>query len=249
MEWSDDAIVLTARRHGESAAVVSLLTRERGRHVGLVRGGFGQRARGLYEPGNRVRAVWRARLAEHLGHYACELLDSHAAALLDEPPRLAALAAAAAVAEAALPEREPHGRVYDRLRDLLAALCAPAPDAAWQAAYVRWEIDLLADLGFGLDLAGPAATGGTDALAFVSPKTGRAVSLAAGEPYRDRLLPLPAFLLDERAVADPAQIQAGLHLAGYFLDRHVFAHHAPPARAPAARARLVARLARLKADS
>ena len=249
MEWSDDAIVLTARRHGESAAVVSLLTRERGRHAGLVRGGFGQRARGLYEPGNRVRAVWRARLAEHLGHYACELLDSHAAALLDEPPRLAALAAAAAVAEAALPEREPHGRVYDRLRDLLAALCAPGPDAAWQAAYVRWEIDLLADLGFGLDLAGPAATGGTDALAFVSPKTGRAVSLAAGEPYRDRLLALPAFLLDDRAAADPAQIQAGLRLAGFFLDRHVFAHHAPPARAPAARARLVARLARLKADS
>ena len=249
IEWTDDAIVLSARRHGETAAIVSLLTRAHGRHAGLVHGGAGRRARGIYEPGNRVTAAWRARLSEHLGHFACELVASRAAALLDDAPRLAALAAATAVVDAALPEREAHGRLFDSLDRLIDRLCATEPAALWPAHYVRFELDLLADLGFGLDLDRCAVTGRADDLAFVSPKTGRAVSAAAAEPYRDRLLPLPYFLTrrdgTDAAVAGDG-IVAGLRLTGYFLDQHVFVHRPAqgPERLPAARDRLVRLLQR-----
>lgn len=245
MEWSDEAIVLTARRHGEGAAIVSLLTHQHGRHAGLVQGGAGKRARGLYEPGNRVLATWRARLPEHLGHFTCELVDANAAELLDEPLRLAALAAAAAVAESALPEREPHPRAYAGLLGLLAALTAADQAAVdWAAAYVRWELDLLAELGFGLDLSECAATGSNDRLIYVSPKSGRAVSAAAGEPYRDRLLSLPAFLLAP-GPAGLDEVLAGLKLTGHFLARDVFSHGPHPNLGePAARGRLIDRLRR-----
>lgn len=249
IEWTDDAIVLSARRHGETAAIVSLLTRAHGRHAGLVHGGAGRRARGIYEPGNRVTAAWRARLSEHLGHFACELVASRAAALLDDALRLAALVAATAVVDAALPEREAHGRLFDSLDRLIDRLCATGSAAMWPADYVRFELDLLSDLGFGLDLERCAVTGRADDLAFVSPKTGRAVSAAAAEPYRDRLLPLPGFLT-RRDGADAAvageNILMGLHLTGYFLDRHVFVHRPAqgPERLPAARDRLVRLLQR-----
>jgi DNA repair protein RecO len=156
MDWSDEGIVLSARRHGESAAIVTLLTREHGRHLGLVRGGAGRRARGTYEPGNEVAARWRARLEDHLGTFTCELVINHAARLMDEPARLAALAAACAVADSTLPEREPLGPLYSGLRALLLALQTPG----WAEAYVRWELALLRDLGFGLTFrrarAGPS---------------------------------------------------------------------------------------------
>jgi DNA repair protein RecO (recombination protein O) len=244
MEWSDQGIVLAARKHGESSAIVTLLTRAHGRHAGLVRGGAGSRARGTYEPGNEVTARWRARLEEHLGTYTCELTRAHAARLLDEPARLAALSSACAVAEATLPECEPHGAVFESLRAFLHMLHA----RHWAEAYVRWEIGLLKELGFGLDLSSCAATGVNDRLAYVSPKSGRAVSLGAGEPYRDRLLPLPPFLLNEdepgaRGVVLAGEIADGLRLCGYFLERHVFA---PEGRSiPAARIRLVDRLSRI----
>jgi len=248
IEWSDEGIVLSARRHGESAAIVSLLTRGHGRHVGLVRGGAGRRARGLYEPGNRVTAAWRARLAEHLGHYACELAESRAAQLLDDAARLAGLAAATALVDAALPEREPHARLFEGLDGFIAGLCA---GAGWPAAYVRLELDLLADLGFGLDLARCAVTGSVDELAYVSPKSGRAVSAAAAAPYRDRLLPLPRFLTAAADAAVPAaDILVGLRLTGFFLVQHAFAHQAPAAARgplPAARDRLIDRLQRAAA--
>ncbi len=248
IEWSDDGIVLSARRHGESAAIVSLLTRAHGRHAGLVLGGAGRRARGVYEPGNRVAATWRARLSEHLGHYACELAESRAAALLDDALRLAALTSATALLDAALPEREPHERLYDSLDDLVAHLCEPA--TTWPALYVRFELDLLTDLGFGLDLTRCAATGQRDDLAYVSPKTGRAVSTAAGAPYRDRLLLLPSFLTHPAAAngISYADILNGLRLTGFFLEQHVFAHQpAPPtgrSALPAPRDRLIAVLKR-----
>jgi DNA repair protein RecO (recombination protein O) len=244
IEWSDDGIVLSARRHGESGAIVSLLTRAHGRHAGLVLGGAGRRARGVYEPGNRVAATWRARLSEHLGHYACELAESRAAALLDDALRLAALSSAAAILDAALPEREPHERLYDSLDDLVARLCDLS--ASWPALYVRFELDLLTDLGFGLDLSRCAATGRSDDLAYVSPKTGRAVSSAAAEPYRDRLLTLPSFLRNG-APSQPvprADILAGLSLTGFFLEQHVFAHQPVHTLLPPARERLVALLQR-----
>ncbi|MEE9251567.1 MAG: DNA repair protein RecO [Alphaproteobacteria bacterium] len=245
MDWTDDGIVLSARKHGESAAIVMLLTRLHGRHAGLVRGGSGRRARGVYEPGNRVHSAWRARLPEHLGTYTCELVHSFAAAVLDDPLRLAALSAACALAEAALPEREPHEAVFQGLLALLSALESPAANAAgalsWPPTYVRWELMLLKELGFGLDLSCCAATGASDGLAYVSPKSGRAVSSSAGAPYRDRLLPLPEFLAGKEAAlreARPAaEIHRGLELTGYFLERHVFDPRDRPI--PAARTRLV----------
>jgi DNA repair protein RecO (recombination protein O) len=239
MDWSEEGIVLAARRHGESALVLSLLTRGHGRHAGLVRGGAGRRGRALYEPGNRLRAYWKARLSEHLGNFACELVSADAAGLLDDPARLAALASACALSEAALPEREPHPLAFDALAALIAAL--PGPDFA--ARYVRWELGLLAELGFGLDLGRCAATGVGEGLAYVSPRSGRAVSEAAAEPYRDRLLKLPGFLASG-GEPGPGEVMEGLRLTGHFLAAHAFS--ARQAGVPAARARLVDRLARME---
>ncbi len=239
MEWSDDGIVLSARKHGESAAILSVLTAEHGRHAGLVRGGMGSRMRGMLEPGNRVRVTWRARLEEHLGSFVqCDMVANVSAGLLDDPLRLAALQSVCAVAEAALPERERHAAVYAGLLALLDAFRCDA----WAGQYVRWELALLADLGFGLDLSQCAATGRNDDLAFVSPKSGRAVSASAGEPYRDRLLALPDFLLGEGREPGLGEVVAGLALTGHFLDRHVLAPHGKTL--PPARGRLLDRLER-----
>lgn len=236
IEWRDRGFVLGARRHGESAEIVELLTGEHGRHLGLVRGGQSPKWRGVLQPGNEVAAVWRGRLSEHLGTFACEPVRAHAARLLDQPDRLAGLAAAAALLSAALPEREPHGDVFAGFAALIDALDS-APD--WPARYVLWERDLLAALGFGLDLSRCAATGADDDLTYVSPRTGRAVSRAAGRPYHDKLLPLPAFLW-RRAPAAAADLAQGLELTGYFLLRHLLL---PQQRAlPPARARLLSRL-------
>jgi DNA repair protein RecO (recombination protein O) len=237
MDWTDDGIVLSARRHGESSAIVTLLTAEHGRHGGLVRGGAGKRGRGLLQPGNQVRATWRARLAEHLGTYSCELSHGFAAHLLDDPQRLAGLSAACAVAEASLPERESFPAVYEGLLVFLSSLDGDA----WPTVYVKWELGLLGELGFGLDLTQCAATGRNDELAFVSPKTGRAVSLSAAEPYRNLLLTLPPFLLADGQAGTFQEVADGLKLTGFFLERHVFGHR--DRRLPAARARLAERLA------
>ena len=229
MEWTDHAVVLSARKHGENAAIVTLLTEEHGRHAGLIRGAMGKRARGLIQPGNRVIATWRARIADHLGTFSCELMRASSALLLDDPLRLAGLSAACAMAATALPEREPHRQLYDGLVAFLEAL----PGEDWPSLYVRWELDLLRELGFGLDLSSCAATGRNDQLAYVSPKSGQAVSLAAGEPYRRALLPLPPFLLTGRLAESQAEIANGLTLAEYFLEHHVFAEgrqKIPPAR-------------------
>jgi DNA repair protein RecO (recombination protein O) len=234
MEWADEGVILAVRRLGESGIVADLLTREHGRHAGLVHGGAGKDKRGILQPGNRVRAWWRARLADQLGTYRLELLRAHAAETFDDSGRLAALSSACAVAAVALPERQPHPAAHAALAALLEALSTEA----WPSVYVHWELALLRDLGYGLDLTCCAATGINDALAFVSPKSGRAVSLSAGEPYRDKLLALPRFLV-EGGEGDREQIFAGLRLAGFFLERHVLAPH--HAALPAARARLVDR--------
>ena len=184
MEWRDTGFVLAARRHGESAVIVELLTREHGLHAGLVRGGQSPKLRAVLQPGNEVAALWRGRLAEHLGTILCEMVRPHAARVLDDPDRLAALIAAVALVSAALPEREPHPDVFASFAALLEALDSTTD---WPARYISWERDLLAELGFGLDLDRCAVTGITTDLAYVSPRTGRAVSRAAGLPYRDRL--------------------------------------------------------------
>ena len=231
IEWQDDAIVLAARPHGEGSAVVQLLTRERGLHAGLVRGGLSSRQRGVFQPGNAVRAVWKARLADYLGNYTCELTAAHAAGFLDRPDRLAALSAAAAITEEALPEREAHPGCYDAFLALLEAL----EGDHWGEIYVQWELLLLRELGFGLDLTRCAAGGDTDQLAYVSPKSGRAVSLSGGAAYKERLLTLPPFLTGKSG-GGPAEVAQGLKLTGYFFERHIF--HPRDRQLPAARLRL-----------
>ncbi|HVL72178.1 MAG TPA: DNA repair protein RecO [Beijerinckiaceae bacterium] len=235
MYWTDDAVVLGARRHGESALIVELMTRAHGRHLGLVHGGRSPRLSAVLQAGNGVQATWRARLDEHLGTYTVEAQRSRAAALIASPRALHGLSALAGLLRL-LPERDPHPGLYERavvLLDHLGEDLAPA-------LFVRFELALLADLGFGLDLSACAATGAEEGLAFVSPKSGRAVGAEAGAPYRDKLLPLPRFLVDDSllAPADPAEVAAGFRLTGYFLERHVFG---PQGLAPPdARARFVA---------
>jgi DNA repair protein RecO (recombination protein O) len=237
MEWRDTGFVLSARRHGESALIVELLTAEHGRHAGLVRGGQSPRRRAVLQPGNLVAAGWRGRLAQHLGTLDCELIEVHAARFLDDPDRLAALGAATALLLTALPEREPQTDLFASLAGLLAAL----DSGEWGRAYVAWECDLLAGLGFGLDLASCAATGVREDLAYVSPRSGRAVSRTAGLPYHDKLLPMPVFLWRD-APAGPADIVAGLALTRYFLLHHVLAPHG--GKLPEARERLAERMRR-----
>ena len=242
MLWEDEGVVLALRRHGESAAVVSLLTAAHGRHAGLVRGGAGRRARPVYQIGNRLRVTWRARLPEQLGSFTGELQEAIAAALLDHPDRLAALGSACALLEASLPERDPHPVLYKILLELIDVLLE---DTGWPERYVRFELALLAELGFGLDLQACAVTGETEDLAYVSPRSGRAVSRQGAGAWADRLLPLPGFLLGA-APADPAQIQAGLRLTGAFLRRHLF--DASERAMPSARERLLRQLARRVGD-
>jgi DNA repair protein RecO (recombination protein O) len=234
MEWSDEGVVLAVRTLGESSIVLSLLTLGSGRYSGLVRGGAGRRTRGMLQPGNRIVARWRARLADHLGAMNCEPRRVLAPKVLADRSRLTAITAACAVAETALPEREPVPALYHSLTELFAAIEA---DAGWPARYVRWEIQLLAELGFGLDLASCAATGTTSDLAYVSPRSGRAVSAAAGALWRDRLLRLPEFLVGDPAKAGGEAIADGLALSGYFLLRHVYGEQGRAL--PAARLRLV----------
>jgi DNA repair protein RecO (recombination protein O) len=217
MDWSDDGIVLSGRPHGEAALILTLLTREHGRHAGLVPGGASSSRRAMFQAGNQLRVEWRARLSEHLGHYRAELQAPHAAKVLDDPLALAGLSAACAVIDTALPEREPHPAMFDGFAAFLSALGHPG----WPTLYVRLELGLLQELGYGLDLSSCAATGAVDDLAWVSPKSGRAVSREAGEPYRDRLLPLPAFLAAGGA-ASPEEVRMGCALSGHFLERRVY---------------------------
>jgi len=224
MEWSDDGIVLGVRRHGESSAIAELLTRAHGRHLGLVRGGAGSRMRPLLQPGNSVRATWRARLDEHLGTFAIEGTRLRAATLLAVSHAAYGVTHLAALARL-LPERDPHEDIYDMLDRTLDDF-DDAGDAAVHV--VRFELAMLAELGFGLDLDNCAATGGTTDLIYVSPKSGGAVSRAAGEPWRDKLLRLPPFLRrgEDRGGNlakgwSEQDLQDGFQLTGRFLLRHV----------------------------
>ena len=219
MEWTDEGIVLGVRRHGESSAIVELLTRGHGRHLGLVRGGAGSRMRPLLQPGNSVTAIWRARLDEHLGYYQLEATRMRAATLLTSGHAVYGVTHLAALARL-LPERDPHEDIYAQL---LATL-DDFDDAARAAVHlVRFELAMLAELGFGLDLDVCAASGTTRDLVYVSPKSGGAVSRSAGEPWRDRLLPLPAFLRDEDATFTEQDLRDGFAVTGRFLLRDVLA--------------------------
>jgi DNA repair protein RecO (recombination protein O) len=235
MEWSDDAIVLSSRAHGESGAILELLTRDHGRHAGLVRGGASRRVTPTLQPGNSVHAHWRARLEEHLGSFTCELARARAGELMDSRDALAGLNAFCAVIAAAMPEREAHAPVFVSGVVLLDAMLAH--DAAhWLPLYIRWEAGLLEALGFGLDLSECAVTGAKNDLIYVSPKTGRAVSRDAAGIYANRLFGLPQFLMDAAAAPVDGDIAEGLRLTGHFLLERVLRPHGK--ELPAARLRL-----------
>ena len=231
MQWTDEAIILAGRPHGETSLILEVLTRGHGRHLGIVRGGRSRRQAPSLQPGNLAEVTWRARLEGHLGAFAVEAREMRAAAMLSSSAALYGFATLAAHVRL-LAERERHPALYDALDIVSAHLADPAIAAP---LILRFELALLAELGFGLDLTRCAATGRLDDLAFVSPKSGRAVSADAGEPYARRLLALPGFLVQAQGRGAPAAAdsQAGFRLTGYFLARHV--HEPRGVEMPAAR--------------
>jgi DNA repair protein RecO (recombination protein O) len=238
MQWTDEGIVLGVKRHGETSVIVELMTHERGRHLGLVRGGAGVRLRGVLQPGNSLRATWRARLDEHLGHYAVEGINLRAAGFLAAAHAVHGVTHLAALCRL-LAERERHEAIYGALEAILDSLDDPVAAAPLIA---RFELAFLAELGFGLDLGSCAATGATADLVYVSPRSGRAVSRGAGEAYRDKLLRLPGFLRAEGEPASATDLADAFALTGFFLDRRAFA---PRGLAlPDARAHFVAAITR-----
>jgi DNA repair protein RecO (recombination protein O) len=237
MEWADEGVVLSVRPHGETAAVAELFTRRHGRHLGLVHGGRSRRLRPVLQTGNHVDATWKARLADNLGHFGVELRRGYAAPLMEDAPALAAMTSMAALARL-LPERDPHPSLFEITLFVLGYL---DDRAVWPALVVRWELALLDELGFGLDLATCAAAGGTEDLVYVSPKSGHAVSATAGEPYKDRLLALPDFLRAGAAgTVSREEILSGFALTGYFLDTRALMPH--DLQMPDARSRLLSYL-------
>jgi DNA repair protein RecO (recombination protein O) len=220
MEWTDEGTVLGVRRHGEASAILEVMTRDHGRHLGLVRGGAGSRLRPILQPGNTVGVVWRARLDEHLGHYTVEGLQLRAASLLGAAHALYGLTHLCALMRL-LPERDPHPVILDEFDAILDGFADPHRAATNIA---RFELQLIAELGFGLDLTKCAATGTQADLIYVSPKSGRAVSRLAGEPWQDKLLRLPTFLGDaaDQAAVSSDDLAHGFALTGFFLSRHVF---------------------------
>ena len=230
MEFEEDAFVLSARPHGEAGAIVEILTASRGRWAAHVAGGASRRMKPVLQAGARVLVRYRSRTSEQLGSATLEATSSGPADLFDDAAALAGLSAAAAVTAAVLPEREPHPGAFLAFEALTSAL---AVADIWPAVYVRFEAGLLEELGFGLDLSRCAATGSNDDLIYVSPRTGRAVSRAAGEPYKDRLLALPPFLLSSQTGLGSGDVGKGLELTGHFLEQFVFAplnRPPPPAR-------------------
>ena len=220
MEWSDEGIVLGVRRHVESAAIVELMTRAHGRHLGIVRGGRSRRQQPVLQPGNRVALVWRARIEEHMGTFAIEPLELRAGTIMGSGLALQGINLLGALLRL-LPERDPHPALFETVELIAGHLHEPA---IAPALMVQLELAILAELGFGLDLLQCAATGARDELIYVSPKSGRAVSRAAGEPWKDRLLALPPFV-SERAeghLPDVQEVLAGFALTGFFLERDVF---------------------------
>jgi len=230
MEFEDDAYVLSARAHGETGAIVELLTAHHGKYAAHVAGGASRRIKPFLQAGARVILNYRARVSDQLGSAQLEPVGEGPSALFDDSLALAGLAAAAAVAAGALPEREPHPGAFLAFEALSSALLMPD---IWPAVFVRFEAGLLQDLGFGLDLSKCAATGSTDDLIYVSPRTGRAVSREAGAPYKDKLLTLPPFLLASQTGLGAGDVGAGLDLTAHFLNAFVFAplnRPLPPAR-------------------
>jgi DNA repair protein RecO (recombination protein O) len=240
MDWRDHGILLSLRRHGESAAIIDVFTESHGRHAGVVRGGAGRRMAPILQPGAQLDLTWRARLEEHLGSYQAEPLRSRAAAALSGRLALAGLNAVTALLSFCLPERAAYPALYARTEQLLDLL---DQEELWPLAYLHWEVALLEEMGFGLDLTACAVTGTQEGLTYVSPKTGRAVSQAGAGEWADRLLPLPPVLLGQGEAAN-SEISLALGTTGHFLE-----HHLAPSLGnrplPEARGRLLDLISRL----
>lgn len=235
MEWRDTGILLTVRPHGETSVIIEILTAEHGRHAGIIRGGASRKLRPVLQPGAQLGVIWQARLESHLGAFRAEPEMSRSVDLMQSRLCLEAANSVFSLLSVCLPEREPVAYLYARTKALLDHV---ADDLNWLANYVQWEIALLREVGFGLDLETCAATGSRDDLVYVSPRSGRAVSRGAGAPYHDRLLKLPAFLRDNFEPAEPGSIAEGLALTGYFL-KNFTAPALGKVGLPPARARLV----------
>ncbi len=237
MDWRDTGILLSIRHHGETSAIVEAFTPEHGRHAGVVRGATSRKLGPVLQPGAQLDLHWRARLEEHLGAFTVELQRSRAVQAMGSRLALSGLNAVCALLSFCLPEREPHGALYLRSEQLLDLL---GQDDLWPLAYLRWEMALLEELGYGLDLSACAVTGASEGLAYISPKSGRAVSVAGAGDWADRLLPLPEVMLG-RGPAETAEIAAGLRVTGYFLSEKLAPAlgHRP---LPEARGRFVERL-------
>jgi DNA repair protein RecO (recombination protein O) len=237
MHWQDEALVISVRPHAETAAIAELFTRAHGRHLGLVHGGRSRKLRPVLQLGNLVDASWQARLGEHLGVFSLELKQATAARVIDRGLPLLGLESLAALMRL-LPERDPYASLFEVTLFVLEYL---DDDAVWPALLARWELALLESLGFGLDFSECAATGVTEDLIYVSPRSGRSVSALAGEPYKDKLLRLPAFMRGGGALGlQPSDVLAGFALTGHFLERHVCVPRQAPM--PEVRSRLLARL-------
>lgn len=238
MDWRDQGLLLSARAHGESAAIIEVFTPNHGRHAGVVRGGASRRMGPVLQPGSLLDLSWKARLEDHMGQFTAELIRSRAS-LWDDRLTLAGLNAVCGLLHFALPEREPHPNLYLGTETLLADM---ASTPAWPVTYLHWELMLLDNLGYGLDLSACAVTGSATDLAYVSPKTGRAISRSAAGGWADRLLPLPPCLLG-RPPKDGAELLTALATTGHFLD-HKLAQILAPKPFPDARRRLIDLLSR-----
>jgi len=234
MEWRDEGVLLKVRKHGENSAIIEVFTPEHGRHAGVVRGGAGRKMGPILQPGAQLDLIWRARLEDHLGSFTVEPVRSRAAAVMGDRLTLAALNSVCALLAFALPEREAHPVLYQRSVTLFDLL---GNTEGWPLAYLRWELALLEELGFGLDLRTCVVNGSRDDLAYVSPKSGRAVSVDGAGEWADRLLPLPLCLLGQGPAPDD-EISEGLRLTGHFLT-HWLAHSLGNKPLPVARQRFV----------
>ena len=213
MHWRDRGILLSSRNHGETSAILEVFTPAHGRHAGILRGGMSRRYKAVLQPGNELIVEWRARLQEHIGVYRIEPARSRPAVLMSDRMALAALSSLCSVLSVSLPERDPNPECYERTIRLLDALEA---SSNWLSDYLIWELDLLGEIGFGLDLERCVVTGSTGNLVFVSPKSGCAVSLVGAGKWADRMLPLPPCLLD-RGTGDVGEVSDGLRTVGHFL--------------------------------
>jgi DNA repair protein RecO (recombination protein O) len=233
MDWTEDGYILSVKAHGETSAIINVLTKQYGRHAGLVRGGRSRRMRPVLQPGNKINVRWHARLSEHLGSFDVEAVDARAAIFMDDRLSLTGLNAISALTMAALPEREPHKNLFQVFEILLENL---HDIDIWPAIYIRYELALLQALGYGLDLSTCAATGTTENLTHVSPRSGRAVCQTAAKPFLEKLIPLPEFLNGTNRLQE-GDIEAGLDLTGFFIESRIF--HAMNKETPPERARLV----------